>query len=164
MEMDWKDLLIDLYMRRAEKNVLEVGTGFGANLSLLLEVFPDSTIVTVDPELSASNRVPQGVHFVQSSAESLPFRDESFDLLSTVATIHHLTDVQAALGEFRRVLRCTGRLVIMDWTPDSRYNPHGRERVARSMEEVMSSVDHYVQVIHMEEEEDYYVICGAKLC
>ncbi len=164
MGTDWKDLLIDLYMRRAEKNVLEVGTGFGTNLSLLLEVFPDSTIVTVDPEPSTSSRVTERVHFVQARAERLPFRDDSFDLVSTVSTMHHVTDIQAALGEFRRVLRCTGRLVIMDWTPDSKYNPHGRERVARSMEEVVSSVDHYVQVIHMEEEDNYYVICGAKLC
>ena len=162
--MDWRDLLTDLYMRRAERNVLEVGTGFGANLSILAEVFPDSTIVTVDPELSAADRVPEGVHFVQATAENLPFRENSFDMVSTVTTMHHLTDVQKALEEFRRVLRCTGRLVIMDWTPDSKYNPHGRETVARSMEEVLSSVDHYVQVIHMEEEEDYYVVCGAKLC
>ncbi len=162
--MDWRDLLTDLYMRRAENNVLEVGTGFGANLSLLVEVFPDSTIVTVDPELSAASRAPESVHFVQARAERLPFREGSFDLVSTVTTMHHLTDIQKALEEFRRVLRCTGRLVIMDWTPDSRYNPHGREAVARSMEEVLSSVDHYVQVIHIEEQEDFYVVCGAKLC
>ncbi len=164
MAMDWRDLLLDLYMRRSEGSVLEVGTGFGINLSLLIRAFPDSTLVTVDPSPSPVGKVPPGVHFVQGTAEHLPFREGSFDLLSTVTTMHHLSDIPAALEEFRRVLRCTGRLVIMDWTPDSRYNPHGREGVARSMEEVLSSIDHYVQVIHLEEEEDYYVVCGAKLC
>lgn len=162
--MDWKDLLADLYMRRVENEVLEVGTGLGINLSLLLRVFPNSTIVTSDPDLSVSQLIPKSVHFVQARAESLPFRNESFDLLSTVATMHHVSDVQASIEEFRRVLKCTGRLVIMDWTPDSKYNLHGKKAVAESMEEVISSVGSYVQVIHFEENEDYYVVCGAKLC
>lgn len=162
--MDWKDLLTDLYMRRAENEILEVGTGFGINLSLLIRAFPDSTIVTSDPDLSTSRLVPDRVYFVQARAESLPFRGEAFDLLSTVTTMHHVSDVQASLREFRRVLKCTGRLVIMDWTPESKYNPHGRKVVGERMEEVLSSIDHYVQVIHLEESEDYYVVCGAKLC
>ncbi len=161
--MIWKDMLLDLYLRRAEGTILEVGTGFGENLALLRKAFPDSTIVTIDPSVHAS-RYAEGSYFVQAKAERLPFRDESFDMVSSATTMHHMRNIRSALEEFRRVLKCKGRLIIMDWTPDSKYNPHSREVVANSMNEVISSIDHYIQVIQLNEEEEFYAICGAKLC
>ncbi len=156
----WDEVLLEVYMRRYENSVLEVGTGFGHNLELLKRAFREAFIVTLDPEPIKV----EGAHFVQGVAESLPFRDESFDLLATATTMHHVDDVEKALQEFRRVLKCRGRIVIMDWTPNSRYNPHGPERVAKSMDEIFSLFDLYFLAIDIREEEDFYVICGAKLC
>ncbi len=155
-------MLLDLYLRRNEDVVLDIGTGFGENISLLKEAFPDSMIVTIDPIFAI--RYAKGSYFVQAKAEHLPFRAESFDLLSTVTTMHHVRNIEKALEEFKRVLRCKGRLIIMDWTPDSKYNPHSRKVVAKSMSEVVSSIDRYIQVIELDEEDDFYVICGAKIC
>ncbi len=161
--MSWKEVLLDLYLRRAEDIVLDVGTGFGENLALLRKAFPNSTIVSIDPNFSAG-RYAKGLYFVQAKAERLPFRDESFDLLSSVTTMHHVKSIRAALEEFKRVLKCKGRLIIMDWTPDSKYNPHSKDTVAKSMNEVISSIDYYVQVIQLDEGDYFYTICGAKIC
>jgi SAM-dependent methyltransferase len=53
-----------------------------------------------------------GVNTVQADAESLPFRDESFDLVIGHAVLHHLPDLDRAFAEFRRVLRPGGRILF----------------------------------------------------
>ncbi|MGH2830827.1 MAG: class I SAM-dependent methyltransferase [Actinomycetota bacterium] len=53
-----------------------------------------------------------GIEVKASDAESLPYDDDSFDLVVGHAVLHHLPDVPAALRECYRVLRPGGRLVI----------------------------------------------------
>jgi SAM-dependent methyltransferase len=52
------------------------------------------------------------VQTLQADAESLPFADESFDLVIGHAILHHLPDLDRAFAEFRRVLRPGGRIVF----------------------------------------------------
>jgi SAM-dependent methyltransferase len=52
------------------------------------------------------------VNTLQADAESLPFADESFDLVIGHAVLHHLPDLDRAFAEFRRVLRPGGRIVF----------------------------------------------------
>ena len=52
------------------------------------------------------------VSCVQSDAESLPFRDESFDLVLGHAVLHHLPDLDRAFSEFHRVLRPGGAILF----------------------------------------------------
>ncbi|MPZ73415.1 MAG: methyltransferase domain-containing protein [Nitriliruptorales bacterium] len=52
------------------------------------------------------------VHGSVADAERLPYPDATFDLLVGHAVLHHLPDLDAALSEFRRVLKPGGRLVI----------------------------------------------------
>src|SRR5215213_3470632 len=59
------------------------------------------------------------VETVACEAASLPFDDESFDLVFGHAVLHHLPDLAAAFREFRRVLR-PGGLVAFCGEP-SRY-------------------------------------------
>jgi SAM-dependent methyltransferase len=52
------------------------------------------------------------VSSVQTGAESLPFADESFDLVLGHAVLHHLPDLDRAFYEFRRVLRPGGTILF----------------------------------------------------
>ncbi len=52
------------------------------------------------------------VSCVQSDAESLPFADESFDLVLGHAVLHHLPDLDRAFSEFHRVLRPGGTILF----------------------------------------------------
>ena len=47
---------------------------------------------------------------------ALPFDDGSFDIVSIAFGIRNITDAQAALEEFRRVLRGGGRLLILEFS------------------------------------------------
>ncbi len=48
----------------------------------------------------------------RADAESLPFADESFDLVLGHAVLHHLPNLRRAFAEFHRVLRPGGRIVF----------------------------------------------------
>ncbi len=56
------------------------------------------------------------VSFIAGDAQQLPFRDNTFDCLVNGFLLRNLSDLQAALREFQRVLKPNGRLVCLDLT------------------------------------------------
>ena len=48
---------------------------------------------------------------------TLPFEDESFDLVLSALALCHMTDLSPVMAEFARVLRPGGRVVISDFHP-----------------------------------------------
>ena len=66
--------------------------------------------------LLATDDLPQ-VHLEQSGAENLPAGDASFDAVTCVQVLLHLSDVPTTLSEMHRVLKLGGRIVIIetDW-------------------------------------------------
>jgi SAM-dependent methyltransferase len=55
---------------------------------------------------------PSDTWFVQADGQSLPFADNSFDLIVSCETIEHLPDVRSAIREMYRVTRPQGRLLL----------------------------------------------------
>ncbi len=98
---------------------LEIGAGTGYfSLNLLQAgVVREATCTDISPGMVrtlAANAARLGleVRAARADAESLPFSDESFDLVLGHAVLHHLPDLQRAFREFHRVLRPGGRIVF----------------------------------------------------
>ena len=53
----------------------------------------------------------------QSDLRALPFDDESFDLVISALALCHVPELGPVMGEFARVLRPGGRVVISDFHP-----------------------------------------------
>ncbi len=71
------------------------------------------------------------VDAVRGSGDELPFDACSFDLVITVAALHHIADpvaVRATLAEMVRVCKPGGRVVVWDHNP---RNPYWRLLMAR---------------------------------
>lgn len=62
----------------------------------------------------ANERGLTNIEFRRGDVEKLPFDDASFDVVTTRYSAHHWPNPLAALREFRRVLRPTGRLLVGD--------------------------------------------------
>jgi ubiquinone/menaquinone biosynthesis C-methylase UbiE len=132
--------LIDLAMRSqrlaperarfvslASGTVLEVGIGSGLNLPFYTADV--NALVGLDPsrelwELGRGrvDRAPFPVEFVQSSGETIPYPDATFDTVVSTWTLCSIPDVAGALREMRRVLKPDGRLIFVEHgrSPDRR--------------------------------------------
>jgi SAM-dependent methyltransferase len=98
---------------------LEIGAGTGYfSLNLLQTgVVSHATCTDISPGMVATlaanaQRLGLDVRAARADAESLPFADESFDLVLGHAVLHHLPNLRRAFGEFHRVLRPGGRIVF----------------------------------------------------
>src|SRR5438034_10140492 len=91
--------------------ILDVGCGTGANLQMLAE-FGVAEGVDVSAEALDFCRARGLAEVKQGEAESLPFEDASFDLVTGLDVVEHLDDDIAGLSEMRRVLRPDGCAVL----------------------------------------------------
>jgi SAM-dependent methyltransferase len=98
---------------------LEIGAGTGYFTLNLLQagVVRQATCTDISPgmmrTLSANaERLGVSVRTARADAESLPFPDETYDLVLGHAVLHHLPDLERAFAEFHRVLRPGGRIVF----------------------------------------------------
>jgi ubiquinone/menaquinone biosynthesis C-methylase UbiE len=125
--------IIDLAMRNEETarlraawiplargEVLEVGIGSGLNLPFYSSDV--HRIYGVDPSVElqriARGRVvaaPFEVEFLsQSAEEQLPLADASIDTVVTTWTLCSIANAPKALGEMKRVLKASGRLLFLE--------------------------------------------------
>jgi ubiquinone/menaquinone biosynthesis C-methylase UbiE len=108
--------------RRPEEpfgDALEIGAGTGYfSLNLLQAgVIERATATDISPGMLATlegnaSRLGLEVKSATAEAETLPFPDESFDLVFGHAVLHHIPDLQRAFTEFARVLRPGGTLAF----------------------------------------------------
>ena len=75
-----------------------------------------------------------------ADAESLPYPDESFDLVVGHAVLHHIPDVELAFREALRVLRPGGRFVFCG--EPTRYGDFVARRLSRLTWAVTTRVTH----------------------
>jgi SAM-dependent methyltransferase len=94
---------------------LEIGAGTGYfSLNLLKQgILSDVTCTDVSPGMldalsESAERLHLDVETVVCDAESLPFPNDSFDVVFGHAVLHHIPDLERAFSEFRRVLKPGG--------------------------------------------------------
>jgi demethylmenaquinone methyltransferase/2-methoxy-6-polyprenyl-1,4-benzoquinol methylase len=61
----------------------------------------------------------RSLNAVRAAVEYLPFSDGTFDRVLVVDALHHFTDQAAAIGDFVRVLKSGGRMVIEEFDANS---------------------------------------------
>lgn len=94
---------------------LDVGCGTG-NYAAALTAATGCRISGIDPSARMLDRAREAAPWaalVQGSAESLPFPDESFDIVMSTDVIHHVQDRSAFFREAARALRPGGRIVTV---------------------------------------------------
>lgn len=103
--------------------VLDVAAGNGNASLAAARRFAEVTSTDYVSELleqgrlrAEADRLP--IHFQVADVESLPFPDESFDVVLSVFGVMFTPDQEQAARELLRVVKPGGRIGLASWTPD----------------------------------------------
>lgn len=112
---------------RAGETVADVGAGTGYfALPLAHAVGAGGKVFAVDAqekmlewiEAKVEKAGLTNVALVQADAAAATLPDASCDVFLTANVWHELDDRAAVLAEARRVLKATGRIALLDWSPE----------------------------------------------
>jgi demethylmenaquinone methyltransferase/2-methoxy-6-polyprenyl-1,4-benzoquinol methylase len=106
-------------------HLLDVACGTGLMATAAAKVLGGAENITcLDPSegMMSVARKKLAARFVQGRAEALPFPDNSFDFLTMGYALRHVTSLEAAFAEYRRVLKPGGKALILEITkPSGRF-------------------------------------------
>jgi len=113
--------VVELIDPKPGELVVDLGAGMGAGASL--GAHQGATVLAIEPtpflrrilwSRSRLGRSTGSVVVLDGGAEHLPIADRSVDALWSVNTMHHWVKPDAAAAEIARVLRPSGRLLLVD--------------------------------------------------
>jgi len=110
------------------RDVLDAACGTGYGSRILQDAGATGvTGVDVSPDAVEATAARLGERGAATVADirSLPFEDDSFDLVVSLETIEHIAEGEKAVAEFRRVLRPDGILLVS--SPNPAVYPEGNE-------------------------------------
>lgn len=110
--------LADLGGVRDGQKVLDVGCGPGALTGELVQRLGAEAVSAVDPSepfVEAARARHPGVDVRRSTAEELPYGDDTFDASLAQLVVHFMSDPVRGLGEMARVTRGEGVVVACVW-------------------------------------------------
>ncbi len=122
----WKRYTLELCGLRPGQRVLDLAGGTGdLALQQARRVGPTGRVILADINAEMLSRgrdrmIDSGqvgnVDCVLCNAESLPFADASFDLVTIAFGLRNVTDKPAALASMQRVLKPGGRLCVLEFS------------------------------------------------
>ena len=122
----------------AGERVLDLGCGAGTDSLIAAQMVGSAgSVIGIDmtPEMLAKARAATrelgalNAEFVEGEVESLPFRNESFDVVISNGVIDLVPDKDAVLDEVDRVLRPGGRLQIGDVVIHNEVSEEGKRNI-----------------------------------
>ncbi len=113
-----RQALLGIGLRPGE-HLLDVGSGTGVIAAAAQVIVGDAgLVVALDPSRGMlAEAHHRGVRrLVPGRGERLPFADASFDVLTMGYALRHVDDLDAAFREYARVLRPSGRVLLLEIT------------------------------------------------
>lgn len=131
----WHEMVINNLPCLVGKKILEIATGEGALSRYLAgkgtEVFAaDFSYMALSEAQKSSNCRGFRVRYVQADLQSLPFRDNSFDVVVSCETLEHLECPERGIGELVRVAKNDAELIL---TTPNYFNLMGLALIYRKL-------------------------------
>jgi ubiquinone/menaquinone biosynthesis C-methylase UbiE len=115
------DAVVDLIDPVPGERLVDVGAGLGAGA--VRAAAAGARVIAVEPTpfmrralavRRMFSRHRPNIEVVDGAAERIPVDDHSIDAIWAVNTMHHWVDVERGVAEVARVLRPSGRLLLVD--------------------------------------------------
>jgi len=98
--------------------LLDIGAGTGQFAAAFSDWF-DLEVLAVEPSTAMREQIPRtaGIRVLEGDATDLPLPDESADAAWLSLVIHHVSDLEVAAHEIRRVLRPGAPVLVRQGFP-----------------------------------------------
>jgi len=121
----------------SKPKILEIGSGNGFGLCYMLKSGLDAIGVEPGSEISFVGRYETALNLLEANgitppesyllpayAEKLPFEDDTFDIVFSIAVLEHVGDVEASMREALRVVKSDGIVIMNVPNYNSFYEGH----------------------------------------
>lgn len=103
----------------SNKKLLDIGCADGTTTYQIYKNFKNNIITGLDYYIKAidfaKKKYPQ-IKFVAGDAHNMPFKNNSFDVITAIETLEHLHNPKKVLKEIYRVLKPRGYLIVVQDT------------------------------------------------
>ncbi len=158
----WKDRFVARVKPRAGEYILDMAGGTGDVAFRLAKSGANVTVADINPDMlevgidRAAKRGVDGLVWSEANAEKLIFPNASFDAYTIAFGIRNVTDIPAAIGEARRVLRRGGRFFCLEFSTTlwpgfgdayDAYSHHVVPRIGRAIADDEDSYRYLIESI-----------------
>jgi len=121
----WKKMLIELSELSEGSVALDIASGTADIPRLINKKFKsvsmhvtdiNASMLTLGKDRAINENFFHNCSFALASGESLPYQDQTFDLITVGFGLRNFTDKQKGLREMRRVLKADGVLLILEFS------------------------------------------------
>lgn len=119
------DLMLRLSSPKPDDTVLDVACGTGIVACEYAKLVSHVTGIDLTPAMIEQAKILQreknlnNIDWRTGDVSILPFNDNSFSIVVTRYSFHHITDPRIVLEEMKRVCKPGGKILVVDVTPDS---------------------------------------------
>ena len=110
---------VDLLLPRVKGTALDIGCGDGSKTEIIAKNTPNARLVAMDVAYNLTHQGKEGkdpsvtnIEYIVADSSYLPFRDDAFDLVFALATLHHVVALERCINDIARV--CKDELVIVE--------------------------------------------------
>jgi SAM-dependent methyltransferase len=106
--MDFASWALSCIEWRGDESILDVGCGPGRWYAPIRNALPDTIYFGVDLHPGMLSHHPIDNTLAVGDAQCLPYADHTFDVIMANHMLYHVQNTEAAISEFRRVLKPEG--------------------------------------------------------
>ena len=119
LDRNWRKKAAQSVIEGNENSLLDIGVGTGKSILEFLKIKPFQLSVGCDFSkgmLTVAKNHVNGTKLACADLHSLPFADESFDIVTSSFVLRSVQDMKKFLSEVYRVLTKRGKFVFLDLT------------------------------------------------
>lgn len=152
--------------------VLDIGCGGGYNIKRMLKLSENAMFKGIDiskesvRKAKKVNKKNSRVEIIEGTVESLPFSDDSFDLITAFETVFFWPNVKENIKEVYRTVKKGGRFIVINNYGDPNVDwekkvPCMKRYTKEQIKDLMENAN-FVN-IELESKDNLFLVSGYKL-
>ena len=129
IDKGWRKKVVKLAAEGKPKQILDVATGTADLAIALTQAHPDKItgidisrgMLDVGQKKIEARKLTHIITLEQADSENLPFKDESFDVVTVAFGVRNFENLEKGLSEIRRVLKKDGKILVLEFSQPTSF-------------------------------------------